>query len=199
MNTDFRSSFLLTFHIGYRIAFLQYRRKFWSIAIIFAICGEFSSANICESPTFLPCTVIYLLFQFSWLLVPCLTINFGDFLCDLFVELPNFSQILLTSSVIIFVFCQYSCPIWLSFLNINFCLTVGLTFHLYFPHTHELSNINSELKQFWTLPFAYFFVQFNALFSAFFVCISCFSCSAWKKFHQITYLSDSFLSKYFLI
>ena len=67
------------------------------------------------------------------------------------------------------------------------------------PQFHELSNMNSELKQFWTLPFAYFFVQFNALFSAFFVCISCFSCSAWKKFHQITYLFDSFLSKYFPI
>ena len=100
-------------HIGYRIAFLQYRRKFWWIAIIFAICGEFSSANLCESPIFSPCTVIYLLFQFSWLLVPCLTINFGDFLCDLFVELPKFSQILVTSTMIIFVFCQYSCPIWL--------------------------------------------------------------------------------------
>ena len=98
------------YHIGYRIAFLQYRRKFWWIAIIFAICGEFSSANLCESPIFLPYTVIYLLFQFSWLLVPCLTINFGDFLCDLFVELPNFSQILLTSTVIIFVFLPVLLP-----------------------------------------------------------------------------------------
>ena len=116
-------------HIGYRIAFLQYCRKFWWITIIFAICGEFSSANLCESPIFSLYTVIYLLFQLSWLLVPCLTINFGDFLCDLFVELPKFSQILVTSTVIIFVFCQYSCPIWLSFLNINFRLTAGLTFH----------------------------------------------------------------------
>ena len=54
-------------------------------------------------------------------------------------------------------FCANICD---SFLNINFRLTVGLTFHLYFPHTywriphHELSNINSEQKQFWTLPFA---------------------------------------------
>ena len=86
-------------HIGYRIAFLQYRRKFWRIAIIFAICGEFSSANLCESPIFSPYTVIYLVFQLSWLLVPCLTINFGDFLCDLFVEVPNCLQILLTSTV----------------------------------------------------------------------------------------------------
>ena len=54
----------------------------------FPICGEFLSANFCESPIFSPYTVIYLLFQLSWLLVPCLTINFGDFLCDLFVELP---------------------------------------------------------------------------------------------------------------
>ena len=91
-------------HIGYRIAFLQYRRKFWWIAVIFAICGKFSSANLCESPIFSPYTVIYLLFQLSWLLVPCLTINFGDFLCDLFVELPKFSQILVTSTMIIFVF-----------------------------------------------------------------------------------------------
>ena len=70
----------------------------------FAICGEFLSANLCESPIFSPYTVIYLLFQLSWLLVPYLTINFGDFLCDLFVELPKFSQILVTSTVIIFVF-----------------------------------------------------------------------------------------------
>ena len=107
-------------HIGYRIAFLQYRRKFWWIAIIFAICGEFSSANLCESPIFLPYTVIYLLFQFSWLLVPCLTINFGDFLCDLIVELPKFSQILVTSTVIIFVFCHYSSPIWYHFCTLIF-------------------------------------------------------------------------------
>ena len=76
----------------------------------FAICGEFLSANFCESPIFSPYTVIYLLFQLSWLLVPCLTINFGDFLCDLFVELPNFSQILLTSTVIIFVFLPVLLP-----------------------------------------------------------------------------------------
>ena len=97
-------------HIGYRIAFLQYRRKFWWIAIIFAICGKFSSANLCESPIFSPYTVIYLLFQLSWLLVPCLTINFGHFLCDLFVELPNFSQILVTSAVITFVFLPVLLP-----------------------------------------------------------------------------------------
>ena len=54
-------------------------------------------------------------FQLSWLLVPFLTIYFGDFLCDLFVELPNFSQILVTSTWIIFFFRQYCCPIWLSF------------------------------------------------------------------------------------
>ena len=76
----------------------------------FAICGEFRSANFCESPIFSPYTVIYLLFQFSWLLVPCLTINFGDFLFDSFVELPNFSQILLTSTVIIFVFLPVLLP-----------------------------------------------------------------------------------------
>ena len=122
-------------HIGYRIAFLQYRQKFWWIAIIFAICGEFSSANLCESSIFSPYTVIYLLFQLSRLLVPFLTIYFGDFFCDLFVEWPNFSRILVTSTWIIFVFCHYCCPIWLSFLNINFRLIVGLTFHLYYPHT----------------------------------------------------------------
>ena len=76
----------------------------------FAICGEFLSANFCESPIFSPYTVIYLLFQLSWLLVPCLTINFGDFLCDLFVELPKFSQILVTSTVIIFVFLPVLLP-----------------------------------------------------------------------------------------
>ena len=128
-------------HIGYRIAFLQYRRKFWWIAIIFAICGEFSSANICESPIFLPCTVIYLLFQFSWLLVPCLTINFGDFLCDLFVELTNFSQILLASTVIIFVFLPV---LFLPNLVIIFigpesdhCLPLSLTNSL----THSLTAV----------------------------------------------------------
>ena len=101
---------LVSHHIGYRIAFLQYRRKFWWIAVIFAICGKFSSANLCESPIFSPYTVIYLLFQLSWLLVPCLIIYFGDFLCDLFVELPNFSQILVTSTVIIFVFLPVLLP-----------------------------------------------------------------------------------------
>ena len=75
-------------------------------------------------------------------------------------------------------FCQYSCPIWLSFLNINLRLTVGLTFHPYFPHTlwriahHKLSNINSKHQLFLLL-------------------------SREKKFHQITSLSDSSLSKYF--
>ena len=97
-------------HIGYRSTFPQYRRKFWWVAIIFAICGEFSSANLCESPILSPYTVIYLLFQLSWLLVPCLIIYFGDFLCDLFVELPNFSQILVTSTVIIFVFLPVLLP-----------------------------------------------------------------------------------------
>ena len=62
------------FHIGYRIAFLQYRRKFWWIAIIFAICGGFSSANLCESPIFSPYKVIYLLFELSWLLVPSILV-----------------------------------------------------------------------------------------------------------------------------
>ena len=35
----FSSCFGSIGHIGYRIAFLQYRRKFWWITIIFAICG----------------------------------------------------------------------------------------------------------------------------------------------------------------
>ena len=40
---------------------------------------------------------------------------------------------------------------------------------------NPLTNINSELKKLWMLPLAYIFVQFNALYSVFFVC------SAWKK------------------
>ena len=65
-------------HIGYRIAFLQYRRRFWWITNIFAICGEFSSANICEALIFSPYIVIYLLPQLSELLLPYLYINFED-------------------------------------------------------------------------------------------------------------------------
>ena len=41
-------------HIGYRIAFRRYRRKFWWITIIFAISGEFAGANLCESLIFSP-------------------------------------------------------------------------------------------------------------------------------------------------
>ena len=103
-------------HIGCRIAFLQYRRKFWWITIIFAICGEFSGANLCESPIFSPYVVIYMLLRLSWLLEPRLTINFGNFSRDFFVELPNFSRILVTSTVIIFVFI----PLFWSNLVITF-------------------------------------------------------------------------------
>ena len=39
----------------------------------------YSSAILCESPKFLPHVVTYLLLQLSWLLVACLTLNFGDF------------------------------------------------------------------------------------------------------------------------
>ena len=97
---------------AYRIqnCFSTISTKFLVNRSYFVICGEFLSANFCESPIFSPYTVIYLLFQLSWLLAPCLTINFGDFLCDLFVELPNFSQILLTSTVIIFVFLPVLLP-----------------------------------------------------------------------------------------
>ena len=66
-------SVVFSIHIGYRIAFRRYRRKFWWITIIFAISGEFSGANLCKSLIFLPWLVIYLLLYMSRLWVPCLT------------------------------------------------------------------------------------------------------------------------------
>ena len=79
--------------------------------------------------------------------------NCSDFLRDLIVKLPTFSQSLVTFLVIIFV----SLPFRLSFLQFNFRQIWGLTFHQYFSTLNDDSLISNSkmliliLKRFWTL------------------------------------------------
>ena len=73
----------------------------------------------------------YLLLYLSRLWVPCLTSHWSDFLRDWVVELPTFSQILVTFLVIIFVYLPLFFPHFgYHFLHFNFRQIWGLTFHL---------------------------------------------------------------------